>query len=125
MYEEQPIDVVTQEELREKALLLKKEGYRLVQISCVEQVDNYYLDYTLDNYLKFHGLRLYVPKNALVVESLSDIYLAAFTYENEISELFGIKVNNMAIDYGGNFYRIKKKTPFNAEDVNVLTKKDT
>ena len=33
-------------------------------------------------------------------------------YENEMKDLFGIKIKYIAIDYKGHFYDIKGKTPY-------------
>jgi Ni,Fe-hydrogenase III component G len=45
-------------------------------------------------------LHLVVPKGT-IVPSISGIYLCAFLVENEISELFGLTITGMAIDYKG------------------------
>ena len=41
--------------------------------------------------------------------------MQALLYENEMHDLFGINVKNMAIDYKGTFYRTAVKTPFNTQ----------
>ena len=46
------------------------------------------------------------------IMSISNIYAPAFLYENEIQDLFGIKVKLMTLDYEGNLYRIEHKKPF-------------
>jgi ech hydrogenase subunit D len=48
------------------------------------------------------------------VQSISEIYSYAFMYENEINDLFGIKVANMNVDFGGHFYETTVKMPFRA-----------
>jgi hypothetical protein len=47
-----------------------------------------------------------------VLPSISDIYWSAFTYENEIHDLFGIRVSGLVLDFKGRFYRLKTKTPW-------------
>ncbi len=47
------------------------------------------------------GLRYTVPKD-VEVPSLSGITLATVLIENEMKELFGLKVKGIAIDYNGN-----------------------
>ena len=69
------------------------------------------LDYSFDREGKFINLRFTIPRKDPELPSVTDIYLCAFTYENELHDLFDIKVNGIAIDYGGNFYRIKSKPP--------------
>jgi ech hydrogenase subunit D len=38
-------------------------------------------------------------------------------YENEIHDLFGLVVKDIAIDYGGSLYRTAIKTPFSIGNV--------
>lgn len=45
------------------------------------------------------------------VPSITDDFFAAFVFENELSDLFGVNVENIAIDFGGNFYVTAVKEP--------------
>ena len=45
------------------------------------------------------------------VPSITDRFLAAFVFENEIHDLFGVNVRDIAIDFGGNFYALAQKQP--------------
>ena len=47
--------------------------------------------------------------------SITPIYPSAVFYENEMKELFGVKVENISTDYRDKFYRIEEKTPFGPE----------
>ena len=58
------------------------------------------------------------------VKSFSDIFPAAMLYENEIKELWGVKVVGMSLDYQNRFYRIKEDTP-DKKPINVIKKEDT
>ena len=44
--------------------------------------------------------------------SVSNIFEPAFLYENEMHDLFGIKINLIKIDYNGTLYKTAKETPF-------------
>ena len=57
------------------------------------------------------------------IKSFSDIFPAATLYENEIKELWGVKVVGMALDYHNKFYRIEKETPFKKQ-IKVIKKED-
>lgn len=46
------------------------------------------------------------------VPSVSDFFGAAFLYENEIRELFGIDVTGLGLDLGGQLYKTATKVPF-------------
>ncbi len=43
--------------------------------------------------------------------SITDRFLAAFVFENETHDLFGVDVQGIAIDFGGNFYALAQKEP--------------
>jgi len=45
--------------------------------------------------------------------SITDIYLCAFGYENELQDLFGLTVPGMKLNFNGNFLLTAIKTPFN------------
>jgi ech hydrogenase subunit D len=112
MFEKQEIVEINKEELLAKVSSLSEEGYRIVQIGCTKLSDKLQVDYTFDKDDKFYGLRLGLPLEKLELPSVSGIYLAACLYENEMHDLFGVKVSGMAIDFGGKFYRIEAEAPF-------------
>jgi len=112
---------------------LKAEGYRLGQICATlnrqinKQKD---FDFRLGQILKAGNsaieiLYTFVKDNRVKnykfilsavsprVQSITAIYPYAFVYENEIHDLFGITFKNLTPDYGGNFYKLAKKTPWN------------
>ena len=52
-----------------------------------------------------------------VIPSISDLCIGSFLYENEIHELFGVKIEGIAIDYKGTLYQTAEKQAFNPEVV--------
>jgi len=102
---------LSKEELLSHIYELKSEGYRLVQISCTTLTDNLELHYSFANLYDFLDLKVKVPFD-IELPSISGLYQAAFLYENEMQDLFGIKIKHMSIDYKGNFYRTAIKAPF-------------
>ncbi|HEY5584787.1 MAG TPA: NADH-quinone oxidoreductase subunit C [Ruminiclostridium sp.] len=79
----------------------KYEGYRFITATCADNGDE-----TID--IIYHFDKDYVMKNYRVtfnkgeaVPSISKIFLCAVLVENEIKELFGVNVTDIAIDYGG------------------------
>jgi ech hydrogenase subunit D len=46
------------------------------------------------------------------VPSISPIYGCAILYENEIHDLFNVKVDGLTVDFHGNFYKTAIKFPF-------------
>ncbi len=45
------------------------------------------------------------------VPSVTKYYLSAFPFENEAHDLFGVKVDGIAIDFHGNFYKVAMDKP--------------
>ncbi len=75
--------------------------YRFVTATCVD-LGNDTLDviYHFDKDFELKNFRLTV-KRGEAVPSISKIYFCAILVENEMKELFGLNVENIAIDYGG------------------------
>ena len=53
-------------------------------------------------------------KKGTTVPSVTDQFLAAFVFENEAHDLFGVDIEGIAIDFGGNFYALAQKEPMTA-----------
>lgn len=97
--------------LIDSVLEKQKENYRLVQISCTK-TEGFELTYSFDKGYDMLNLRLNISEET-VVPSITEQYPYAFLYENEIKDLFGVKIENINIDFGGNLYKLPVKTPFN------------
>ena len=111
MAEGQKNTTVDKNELLEKVSALRGDGFRLAQIGC-SALGNFEVNYSFDKDYNFVNLKLVVPRDAAEIPSISGVYRSACLYENEIHDLFGIKVNGMLMDYKGNFYRTTIKKPF-------------
>jgi ech hydrogenase subunit D len=112
MTEEQTIIPIQTNDLVQKVTDLHKEGYRLVQINCT-RTDALEINYSFDKNYQLVSLRLTLPAENPEIPSVSDVYWSAFLYENEMHDLYGVKVNGMAVDFQGKFYRTAVKVPFN------------
>lgn len=77
------------------------EDYRFVTATCVDNADGS-LDvfYHFDKDFQLRNYKLTVKKGE-EVPSISAIFFCAVLVENEMKELFGLKVTNIAIDYEG------------------------
>ena len=104
---------ILREELPARAVQLAKDGWRIVHVACIVQGDQLELLYAFDRIYKLVNYRVQVPKNDPVVPSISGTYLAAFAYENELQDLFGMKVEGLVLDFKGKFYRKRHDAPFN------------
>jgi ech hydrogenase subunit D len=112
--EKQPMQSVTKEQLPEKVKQYLADGYRLVQIHATTMAQEFEVTYCFDKNYDFAGVRIPVAKSDPVLPSITNAYLCAFTYENEIHDLFGISFTGLALDFKGTFYRKSVATPFAA-----------
>lgn len=87
------------------------QGERFVQILCVNTDDGIDIIYSFmaDGHLTNYTVA--GVKKGTKVPSISDIFLEAFVFENESHDLFGVEIEGIAIDFGGNFYRVAEKEP--------------
>jgi len=97
--------------LLDRAKELRKQGYRLAQIGCAAG-KNWEINYSFGKEYEFVNLKLTLASPDIEIPSISPVYRCAFIYENEINELFGLKIRGMGVDYKGGLYRISVKTPF-------------
>lgn len=108
------LETVDIETLYKIMLEKQRDGYRLAQI-CATAFEGYNeviysvaLDYTLENY------KVIVPiENE--INTISDFFPSAMLFENEMKELFGVKIKSINPDYQDKLYRIAVKTPFKKE----------
>lgn len=107
----QTIKEIPHEDLTDEVLRLKHGGYRLVQICATRTDGGYEITYSFALDYEFLNLRLEIAEDTEII-SINDIYAAAFLYENEMKDLFGVKIKLISLDYNGNFYRLDTKTPF-------------
>ncbi len=95
---------------------LKDDGWRLLQmhpLTVAEQggAGTVQLTYSFEKDYVLRNLRFSVP-SASEVPSITSIYLAAFLYENEITEMCDVKVTGMAVDFNGTLYKKAVRHPF-------------
>lgn len=98
-------------ELYKTMLEKQRAGYRLAQI-CATAFEGYNeliysvaLGYELENY------KIALPIDNEIT-TISDFFPSAMLYENEMKELYGVKVKAINTDYNNKFYRIATETPF-------------
>lgn len=98
-------------DLLAETLKLKNAGYRLVAITCTNK-DGMELSYSFDLDYGLLNLRI-ITDTETELPSISIIYPYSFLYENEIKELFGVKITGITPDFNDTLYKIPVKTPFN------------
>jgi ech hydrogenase subunit D len=109
--ETQEIRNVAKDILLAETASLYSQGYRLVQLLALNSENGVEITYSFGN--KFHllGLRCVVGKNE-TMPSVTSVWKGAFLYENEIKDLYGVRIENISIDYQGKFYNVAKEHPF-------------
>jgi ech hydrogenase subunit D len=123
-YEKQTMLELDKTAIPAKAAELAKEGYRLVQICCTT-TDVFTITYSFDKEYSFLNVRVTIPRENPSIPSITESYLAGFTYENELHDLFGIKVEGLKLDFNGHFYKLSQKTPFASAPATPVSKPDT
>lgn len=101
------------EELLTRVQTLKHEGIRFVQM-CAETTEQVidllytFYDETTQNAL---NLCVYGIDESSRVPSIQGLYFAAFSYENEAHDLYGVRFVNMKLDFGGHFFNLATSEP--------------
>ena len=111
MREQYELIVIRHEDLLETAKNMKDEGARLVQICSVSTKEGFELSYSFAKEYDFINYRIIMDSETQIT-SISDFYPSASLYENEMSELFGVKIEGIQLDYRDNLYKIDAVTPF-------------
>lgn len=100
-------------ELLTRVQTLKHEGIRFVQM-CAETTEQgidllyTFYDETTQNAL---NLCVYGIDESSRVPSIQGLYFAAFSYENEAHDLYGVRFVNMKLDFGGHFFNLATSEP--------------
>lgn len=106
---------ITIDTLIAKTAHLFGKDFRLVQIGCTKISDDAIeINYSFDQEYEFVNYRLTINPQT-DIPSISHIYPNAFIYENEMHDLFGLKIIGLTIDFKGNLYKTAIKTPFNIQ----------
>lgn len=111
-WNDQVINPVANVDLLATVRGMKKDGYRLLQICATKVSEGFEILYSFDKDHELTNLRLTIPEEE-EVQSVTGEYWGAFIYENEMHDLFGIKIVNNELDYGGNFFKVVEPTPWN------------
>lgn len=112
MTQEPNIKVILADELRDEVRTMREQGQRLVQISATRLPDEMELTYSFDLNDHLTNFRLLLPGEDTVLPSISEIYGCAILYENEIHDLFDVRVDGLTVDFKGNLYSTSVKYPF-------------
>lgn len=98
-------------EIESLAKQKKADGWRYVQTLAVNTEQGIDLLYSFMKEDVLENVTIKSLDKEDVVPSITESYLAAFVFENEVHDLFGVNISNIAIDFEGNFYRVSQKDP--------------
>ncbi|MBF0312509.1 MAG: NADH-quinone oxidoreductase subunit C [Oligoflexia bacterium] len=119
-FQDQIVHPTTVAELKAKVQEYKKRDYRMVHIGCSKIKETFEVIYAFDKDYLYEGIKLTIDAAAVEsteIPSISDIFMCALIYENEIADLFGLKIKGILIDFKGNFYRTPHKAAFSKPTV--------
>jgi len=93
----------TPEEMLKPIKEYYNDGYRMVTATCIDEGEEFRVIYSFDKDLAMINLEVAAPREKSI-PSISDIYACAFLIENEMQELFGLKIENITLNLGGKMY---------------------
>ena len=91
-------------ELHREAAVMKAEGWRFIQTHAANGEDGVDLYYSFMKNGLARNLKIKGVKSNDAVPSITDLFLAAFVFENEARELFGVDMRDIALDFQGAMY---------------------
>jgi len=91
---------VTVDTLLGEVAIRMGQKYRFVTVTCLDGGDYHEIFYHFDRDYQLVNLRLLLTKGN-TLPSITGVFAAAVIVENELQDLFGIKVTDLSIDYGG------------------------
>lgn len=111
MRENYKLIVIDPMDLPNKVLEEKRKNNRLVQICAVSVQGGYELSYSFAEGYDFINYRINITED-VEIPSIADLFPSAALYENEMKELFGVKIQHINLDYNNQLYKIDVETPF-------------
>lgn len=92
------------DQLHREAAVMKVEGWRFIQTHAVNTDDGVDLYYSFMKDGVTRNYRVAGVTKDQPVPTITDLFLAAFVFENEARELFGVDMRDIVIDFAGNLY---------------------
>ena len=105
--------VVDVDRILDESMIMKNKGLRLSQACAAYVNGRYELSYSFaeESTYQLTTLRTVIDPET-EVSSITEFFPYAFLYENEMRELFGVKIQMTKPDYQNKLYRIRQETPF-------------
>ena len=98
-------------QLRREVAMMKADGWRFIQTHAVNTDNGVDLYYSFMKNGKIMSFRIAGVTKDQPVPSITDLFLAAFVFENEARELFGVDMRDIALDFQGAMYAPAEQEP--------------
>ena len=99
------------DELLNLANQKKLDDWRCVQMLCTNTESGIDITYTFQKGIDFANYQIRGVQKGTPVPSIQKLFLGVFPFENEAHDLFGVDVQGMILDFGGQFYQVAVKEP--------------
>ena len=108
---------ITKGELHSKCMEMKKSGLRFSQGCAAFWDGRYELSYSFadDETYEYKTLRLKAELDE-EIPSITEIIPTAVFYENEMAEMYGVKIRMISLDFRNKLYRIEEEAPLLPKD---------
>ncbi len=118
LYQTSKFEEASIDQIEELVANRKRAGYSFVQLCATTKENSCELLYTFEDPERsedepgMDNVVIDVPDGA-AVPSITKWYPAAFVFENEAHDLFGIDIQGINIDFNGEFYTVAVAYPMN------------
>lgn len=116
--------VIDLKDLHKKAQAKHESAWRYVQTLAVKTDKGVDLVYSFMKDGKMDNLKVQAVTEKDQVDSISDIFIEAFVWENEIHDLWNVSFKNIAIDFEGSFYNVAVDAPMTIVSPEALARKE-
>lgn len=90
---------------------MQSEGSRFIQLLAVNAESGIDVQYSFMKDGRILNFTIKGVSKNVSIPSITDRFIAAFVFENEIHDLFGVDIRDIAIDFKGNFYALSQREP--------------
>lgn len=108
---EQSFSILDAKDLKSFAQNRKADGWRYVQTLAVNTESGIDVLYSFMKGALLENHTVKAVGKGDVLDSITDSYLEAFVWENEIHDLFGVSFKDIALDFEGTFYAVAQAEP--------------
>ncbi|MGI6591467.1 MAG: NADH-quinone oxidoreductase subunit C [Eggerthellaceae bacterium] len=103
--------IIKRENVHQVAVEKKQAHWRCLQMMCTNTEHGLDVTYTYQKDDVVDNLMVKGVQKDEHVQSITDVYIGLFPFENEAHDLFGLQVDDIAIDFQGRFYDLAIPEP--------------